>query len=102
MFKWSDLILILVLTIIALCLIMLPACTVGNTPDEFSLHGFYGQSQGDGTASTHNRYPWALDGTDSSTSDSDFWMAGGTLTWYIAQPEPPLQRLRNAYGHPLR
>lgn len=72
---------------VALIVLMAAGCTAVNTPDEFSIHGFYGEGTVDG-AQGANLVAWP------GRADSENWTVGGTLTWYIPQPDRG-----NSYGY---
>jgi hypothetical protein len=80
---------------IALLTALAFGCTPSQAPDEFSAHLFIGQGESSGTSS------WFRDRPQAIGSDSDFWMVGGTLTWYLPQPEPIKEPTHGRHGHPI-
>lgn len=66
--------------------LILFGCTTDTSPDEFSLHYFYGEGDisGNDVGSIREKPRFSrFDG------DTDNWILGATLTWYLPQPPKP-------------
>lgn len=89
-------------TILTALTIILAGCTAATTPDELSLHGYFGRSDATGHQTDVGTPSSSFVPSSVSTgSDADFWMLGATVTWYIEQPDTPMHRT-NTSGHPVK